>query len=159
MRQEQRDERLQEKLSKTIEESAQNALQALSGQAGSSVRAGLEPPLAEGHRSIKGLATETEQTVRTLLEARHDLLAVLRNIWIGASVTLAFSLLALVGMYEMVYGHYRTQFETLKAQITYMQAINRSDLVPCEEGRLCARIDEKAARFGDRKQYRLIELR
>ncbi len=40
-----------------------------------------------------------------------------------------------------------------------MEAINRSDIVPCGDGRLCVNIDEKAPKLGEKKQYRLVKPR
>lgn len=159
VRLDQRDEHLEARVAAIIEAHSQQALQTLSAQAGNAVRSGLEAPLAEGQQRIRSVTTEADQTTRTLQVARHDLLTVLRNVWIGAMVALAFSIIALLGTYEMIFGHYQAQFDALKAQVTYLDAVNRSDVVPCGEGRLCARIDEQAPRLGDKKQYRMIELR
>lgn len=142
-----------------FEEQTGRWLQTVAGQFEHVARSGLESPLAEGRRSMQGIAAEADQTARTLQGTRRDVASVLHWVWIGTAVSLVFSIVALVGTYEMVYGYYQTKFNELKSQVTYLDAINRSDVVPCGDGRLCARIDDKAPRAGDKKQYRLIEPR
>jgi hypothetical protein len=142
-----------------MEEQTARWLQTASGQVEGVARAGLETPLAEGRQRVQGIAAEADQTVRTLQGIRRDFSSMARWVWIGVGASLAFSLVALVGTYEMLYGHYATRYDELKSQVNYLDAINHSDVVPCGEGRLCARIDDKAPKVGDKKQYRLIEPR
>jgi hypothetical protein len=158
-RMDQRDDRLEQRLPTIMEEQTTRWLRAVSGQVESAARAGLEPSLAEGRQRIQGIATEADQTVRTLQTNRRDFASTLRWVWIGSCVSLLLSVVALVGTYEMLYGHYATRYGELKSQVTYLDALNHSDVMPCGEERLCARIDDKAPRLGDKKQYRLIELR
>ena len=158
-RMDQRDDRLEQRLPAIMEEQTTRWLRTLSGQVESAARAGLEPFLAEGRQKVQGIATEADQTVRTLQASRRDVASILRWVWIGAGACLVFSLVALVAAYEMLYGHYATRYDELESQVTYLDALNHSDVVPCGEGRLCAHIDDKSPRLGDKKQYRLIELR
>lgn len=53
----------------------------------------------------------------------------------------------------------KQQYDRLMAAVPYMEAMNKSDVVPCGDGQLCARIDDKAPRLGDKKPYCLIEQR
>ncbi|KOR46032.1 hypothetical protein ADT25_07245 [Xanthomonas oryzae] len=82
-----------------------------------------------------------------------------RWVWIGAGVSLLCALVALIGTYQMLYGDYATRYQALRAQVPYLEAINRSDIAPCGDGRLCVNIDDKAPKFGDKKQYRLVKPR
>jgi hypothetical protein len=155
----QRDDRLEQRLPTLMEEQTTRWLRTVSGQVDSAARAGLDAPLAEGRQKVQGIASEADQIVRTLQATRRDFASTLRWVWIGAGACVLFALGALVGTYEMLYGHYATRYDELKSQVTYLDALNHSDVVPCGEGRVCARTDDKAPRLGDKKQYRLIELR
>jgi len=156
---EQRLNALTQQVPAQIDEHTERWLQTVSGQVESVARAGLEPPLAEGRRGIQGIAAEADQTVRTLQMTQRDVASIVRRVWIGAGVSLALSLAALVVTYEMLYGHYENRYATLKSQVDYLDAVNQADVAPCGNGRLCARIDGKAPPAGDKKQYRLVELR
>lgn len=156
---EQRLQALAQQVPAQIEEQTGRWLQVASGKVESVARAGLEPPLAEGQRSVQRVATEADQTVKALQAARHDFVPIARRVWLGAGMSLVLSLVALIGTYLMLYGHYAIRYEALKSRVAYLDAIQASDVVPCGEGRLCARIDDKAQRLGDKKQYRLIELK
>lgn len=155
----QRDDQLERRVPAIVEEQTSRWLKSIAGQIETAARTGLEPPLAACQQRVQSLGAETEQAVKAMEGARHGLASTLRGIWIGAGVCLLFSVLALIGTYQMLYGHYQTRYDDLKAQVTYLDALNHSDVVRCGEGRLCARIDDKAARVGDKKQYRLIETR
>lgn len=139
-----------------FEEQMGRWLDTASGQVERVSRNGLESSLADGRRSIRIIAAEADQTVGALQRSRRDLVPLLRWVWIGAGLSLALSLVALFGTYTMLHGHYASRYETLKALVPYMDAINKADVVPCGDDQLCARIDDKAPRLGDRKQYRLV---
>lgn len=156
---EQRLNALAQQVPALLEEQTGRWLQTASGQIDIVTRAGLESSLTEGRRSIQNIAAQADQTVGTLQATRRDVGSIARWIWLGAGIALALSLAALTGTYEMLYGQYATRYETLRSQVNYLDAINRSDVVPCGEDRLCAHIDDKAPRLGDRKQYRLVEPR
>ncbi len=81
-----------------------------------------------------------------------------RVLWSWGSL-LVLCLLSLMVNYQAIFGYYHERLAQQMGQMNYMDAINRSDVVPCGDGRLCARVDDKAPRVGDKKQYRLIGLR
>ncbi|CBA16291.1 hypothetical protein [Xanthomonas albilineans] len=150
---------LAEQVPSQVQEQMARWLQSASGQLESVTRAGLEPPLAEARDRVQGITTAADQTVRALQLTRRDMTSIVRWVWIGGGVSLLCALVALVGTYKMLYGDYATRYDTLRAQLNYMEAINRSDIVPCGDGRLCVNIDEKAPKVGDKKQYRLVKPR
>ncbi len=158
-RMDQRSEELTRQVPAIIEEQTARWLRTVTGQVETAARAGLQAPLAVCEQRVQGLATETDKAVMVLQGATRGLSSILRWVAIGAGVSLLLSIIALFGTYEMLYRHYQTRYDALKSQVTYLDALNHSDVVPCGEGRLCARIDDKAQRVGDKKQYRLIESR
>lgn len=155
----QHDERLAQQVPAIIEEQTARWLRTISGQVETAARAGLEPPLVACQQRVQGMAAETDKAVIAMQGARRGLTSILRWVMIGAGVSLLLSIVALFGTYDMLYGHYQTRYDELKSQVTYLDALNHSDVVPCGDGRLCARIDDKSPRVGDKKQYRLIEPR
>jgi hypothetical protein len=159
----QRNEQLQraaaEQLPAIVEDRLGRWLQTATGQVEGAVRTGFVPPLADYTQSVRNFAGETDKAVRTLQGAKSDFTSMRRWVLWGLCASLVLCIVALVGTYQLLYGYYQTRYDQLKSQVTYLEAINRSDVAPCGDGRLCARIDEKAPRVGDKGQYRLIELR
>jgi hypothetical protein len=159
----QRNEQLQkaaaEQLPTMVEDRLGRWLQTATGQVDSAVRAGFGPPLAACAQSTRGFTEETDKAVRTLQGARSDFTSMRRWVLWGLCASLVLCIVALVGTYQLLYGYYQTRYDQLKSQVTYLEAINRSDVAPCGDGRLCAHIDEKAPHVGDKGQYRLVELR
>jgi len=94
------------------------------------------------------------------VEASHDAFFRFRKrLYVGAGSLLALSVVSLVIVYQALFGHYRQEYARLIAEVKFMDAINKADVAPCGDGRLCARVSKGAARFGDRKDYRLVEPR
>lgn len=131
-------------------------LQTLSGQAGNAVREGLGPSTDDYQRRLRETVAEAEQSAKALKAAQAEIASQRRLIWWGMAVVAVLCIGSLVATYESLYGFYQARYTELKSQVTYMDAINRSDVVPCGEGQLCARVDDKAPRFGDKKQYRVV---
>lgn len=158
-RMDQRDEQLAQEVPALMEEQATRWLRTVSGQVETAARTGLEPPLVICQQRVQGLTAETDKLVSAMQGARRGLNSTLGWVIVGACVSLVFSFVASFGTYEMLYGHYRQQYDQLLTAVPYMDAVNRSDVVPCGDKQLCARIDDKAPRVGDKKQYRVVELR
>lgn len=156
---EQRDGRLEQQLPAIMEAQSNRWLKTAAGQVEAATRAGLEPPLAAYRQHVHGLTAETDKTVVAMQSARSGLTSTLRWVLIVSCVSLLLSIVALFGTYAMLYGHYQTRYDALKSQLTYLDAVYGSDVVPCGNGQLCAHIDDKAARFGDKKQYRVVQPR
>jgi hypothetical protein len=134
-------------------------LQTLSGQVGGAVREGLGPALDDHQRRLRDIAAETDKTAKALKAAQADIASQRRAMWWGMGVIGLLCIGSLVATYESLYGFYQGRYNELKAQVTYLDAINKSDVVPCGDGQLCARVNDKAPREGDKKQYRVVEPR
>ena len=156
---EQRQEALAQRLSALFDQKSDHFLQTVSGQTSGAVREGLGPPTEDYQRRVRELATEAEQTTQALKSTQADVASQRRLMWWGMGIVLLVSVISLVVNYQMIYGQYRQKYEQLLTAVPYLDAVNRSDVVPCGDGQLCARIDDKAPRQGDKKQYRLIEPR
>ena len=117
-------------------------------------------------RSIQLFQADTERLNQELAKARQQwqdaqdqALRQKKRMTIIIAGLLVLCLISLGITYEASYGYYRNRYAQLVGSMNYMEALNRSDVVPCGDGRLCAHIDAKAQPVGDKKQYRLIELK
>ncbi len=150
---------LTQQLPAMLEEKVDGLFQTLSGQASVALREGLGPPTDHLQQRLRSIAAEAEQTTRALKAAQADIASQRRLMWWGLGAVLVLSLISLVATYQSLYGFYQSRYTQLKAQVTYLDAVNRADVVPCGDGRLCAHVDPKSPRFGDKKQYRVVEPR
>lgn len=75
--------------------------------------------------------------------------------FVGAMGTLV---LVLVGGAVGVNYHYLDVIQANKQQAEWVKAINRADVTLCNDV-LCARVDAKAKRWGDKGEYQLVKSR
>lgn len=142
-----------------IEEKIDRWLQCCAGQVETTVRSGFGPPVTEFQQTVRGVTAEAARTTRGLGTIRGDFASQRRWMLWGVGVALMACLASLVATYELAFGFYQARYDVLRAQVAYLDAVNRADVATCGDGRLCARIDDSAPRLGDRMQYRLIKLR
>ena len=153
---EQRQSMLAQQLPALVEEKMDALLKTLSGQASVALRDGLNPPMDDYRRRLQAIGAEAEQTTRAFQRAQSDIAAQRRVMWWGLGTVLILSVISLVATYQGLYGFYQTRYTKLKAQVVYLEAVNRSDVVPCGDGQLCAHVDPKSPRYGKNKQYRVV---
>lgn len=103
---------------------------------------------------------------KTLQAATDDYAQAQKGLALKASrgmtlATAALGLAALIAAASAVYllHNARQEVVRLQPQRTYYEAIGQADWVACGDGRLCARVETKGARYGQGGQYRRIELR
>lgn len=77
----------------------------------------------------------------------------------GMGVVTALCLITLVYAWQAVHGGYRERLDQLRAQVAYLETVNRAKVAPCGDQQLCAEIDLKAPRYGDQKQYYVVKPR
>jgi len=111
------------------------------------------------NRKLEEMIAKADRAVDDLAKAQAAFASQRRRLFWGLGAVVLLCLVSLVATYEGLYGFYQARYDKLVQQVTYLDAVNRSDLVPCGDGRLCARVDDKAPRVGDKKQYRQVELR
>lgn len=123
-------------------------------------------------RKSKALQEQAERTGQAWLRQAQQLDAVLQQAqtkaqsagaFLGRRLGLTLAAVVLVGAGSFYVGYalrgQRQQIEQQGNDLLYLDAASRADIVWCRQKRLCARIDDKAPRLGDKKQYRLIEPR
>ncbi|SEV86809.1 hypothetical protein SAMN04515660_0457 [Luteibacter sp. 329MFSha] len=94
------------------------------------------------------------------VEASHDtFFRFRRRLYVGIGSLLVLAIVSLVIVYQVLFGHYRQEYSRLLEEVAYLKTVDEADVAPCGDGRLCARIVKGGARFGEKKDYRLVELR
>ena len=111
------------------------------------------------HRKFDELISKADRAVDDLVKAQGAFASQRRRLFWGLGAVVLLCLVSLVATYEGLYGFYQARYDKLVQQVTYLDAVNHADVVPCGDGRLCARVDDRAPRVGDKKQYRQVELR
>jgi hypothetical protein len=76
-----------------------------------------------------------------------------------ATVALGVAAVIALGSGGWLLYNAKTEASRLRQEIHYLDLVNRADLAPCGDGRLCARVDEKGERFGPDKKYRQVAQR
>jgi hypothetical protein len=156
---EQQHAQFMQQLPMQVQEKVDRVLHALSGRVGSTVREGLEPSIEACQQRVQETAEQAERSVRVLKADQVEIASQRRRMVWSLGAVIALCILSLVATYEGLYGYYQTQFSRLKSEVNYLDAIHRSDVVPCGDGQLCARVDDKAPRYGDNRQYRVVKPR
>ena len=139
-----------------LEQKLDDVLQALSGQAGAMLRDGLAAPTNHLQQRLRAAASEVEQATGTLKAAQRDMASQRKVMWWSLGAVLVLCVLSLAATYESLYGFYHSRYAQLRAQVTYLEAVNAADVVPCGDGKLCARVENNSPRYGDKKQYRVV---
>lgn len=142
-----------DRLPETIRGSTDALLETVPAQVTGAVSAGLDRPLDAYREQLHRAGSDIEAAASALagqidgLRRLHRLL-----IWkaIGGAV-LALALLIGGGAWLSV--HYANVVRDNRLAADLMQAYNGSDVVLCGHRELCANVDTKRARYGERGQY------
>lgn len=142
-----------------VKRSAEGLLHTLPGELAGVAKAKLDRPLADCRAGLHAAGDELANATRTLagqiegLQNLHRLL-----LWKAiAAVTVALALLLGGGAWLSL--HYSRIIRDNQVAAELMQAYNRADVVVCGKGELCANVDAKHARYGDRGQYLKVKPR
>ncbi|MFO3703791.1 hypothetical protein ACI6Q5_02115 [Xanthomonas codiaei] len=84
-----------------------------------------------------------------------------RRLWIGIGMAVVGAILCLVSAFYAIKSAQPVLAEATqrRAEIAFLDRVVRADLVPCGQDRLCAVVEKKRPRYGDRGQYREVALR
>lgn len=141
------------RLPETIRGSAAALLETVPAQVAGAVSAGLDRPLDAYREQLHRAGADIEVAARALA-GQIDGLGRLQRMLIweamgGAVLTLAL----LIGGGAWLSAHYASVVRDNQLAADLMQAYNGSDVVLCGHRELCANVDTKRARYGDRGQY------
>ncbi len=142
-----------------VRDSTDAMLQSLLAQMTDVVRAGLERPLEDYRGSLHRAGAELDRATHALAR-RTDQLRTLHRLPIWKTLgAFAIALVLLVGGGGWLSAHYVRVIRDNQLAADLVLAYNRADVVLCGHHELCARVDAKGVRYGDRGQYLRVELR
>lgn len=156
-------------LSTLLEDQAHNAARKIAASAEALLR-GVEyqAQTTMAHAAERALAPCADQLLRGAQSAKWaaDALREQRRVLSGTQRSLVYLSLASLGIGSVlalaatVYWvkTAREEVARYRVEAALLRAVNEADVRVCE-GRLCASVETKGKRFGETKQYRLVELR
>ncbi|MBD4907660.1 hypothetical protein GUF75_20690 [Xanthomonas citri pv. citri] len=142
-----------------VVESALPRLTQLSNQA---LTQTLEPAAERFNKKMTTAEQTVQQATQRYAHAQHSLeTTTTRRMWIASIALLVAGVISLVVAGYALYSTKAAVAEAaqLRAEITFLRRVAHANLVTCGKDRLCAEIDKKGPRYGDRGQYRVIALR
>ncbi len=134
------------------------ALDALRAQAREAVQAGVGEAIAQCRDRLLQAGTEAARSAETMHRGAEALQRQ-RSLWLWtAPLALLVGSAIAAGAAAYAVTSSRAEVERHRIEAALLRAYNRADVTLCGE-RLCANIDERGARFGERGQYRPVEAR
>lgn len=147
-----------QRLSASTQSFTRDVSHALQQRAGEIIGRGLGSALDEVGSQLRASA-RTASVAALALE--HERMAMTRErrtwLWLGSGALVLGSLLATGAAFHAVTSS-RKEVERNHVEAALLHAYNEADVTLCD-GRLCANVDERARRHGDRKQYRPVRQR
>ncbi|MEG8127852.1 hypothetical protein G3N70_17195 [Xanthomonas hortorum pv. gardneri] len=140
----------------------ENALPRLTQLSNQALTQTLEPAAERFNKKMANAEQAVQQATQRYAHAQHTLeTTTTRRMWIASIALLVAGVISVVVAGYALYSTKAAVAEAaqLRAEITFLDRVARANLVACGQDRLCAEIDKKGARYGDRGQYRLINLR
>ncbi|MBO9741255.1 hypothetical protein J7432_20145 [Xanthomonas axonopodis pv. begoniae] len=142
-----------------VVESALPRLTQLSNQA---LTQTLEPATERFNKTMATAEQTVQQATQRYAHAQHSLeTTTTRRMWIASIALLVAGVISLVVAGYALYSTKAAIAEAaqLRAEITFLDRVARANLVACGKDRLCAEIDKKGPRYGDKGQYREVSVR
>lgn len=140
------------------EQSAEGLLRSVPTQVMSQVQKGLDQSVSNTQQRLAGLAGEATHSTQELAHQIQYFQQLTRMLmWKIVGVTVVSLGLLLVGGIWLA-NHYYTIIQSNQIEASLLQAYNRADVTLCD-GQLCANVDPKGQRFGDKKQYLAVRPR
>lgn len=131
---------------------------ALRAQAREAVQAGVGEAIAQCRDRLLQAGTEAARSAETMHRGAEALQRQ-RSLWLWtAPLALLVGSAIAAGAAAYAVTSSRAEVERHRIEAALLRAYNRADVILCGE-RLCANIDERGARFGERGQYRPVEAR
>lgn len=135
------------------------ALQAIEAQAGNMLERGVGQAVDRCNARLQGTTDAAATTARELDALRQALQRERRSwIWRGTAALLAGSILA-IGASSYWSLKSQEEIERNQVEAALLRAYNQADVTLCEDGRLCANVEDDSRRHGDQRQYRMVRPR
>ncbi len=151
-------QRAAQQLDSTGQRAGTEALQVIREGCGTALERGLVDVLRTLHPKVEHLTTQIDAAARNAGE-QSRLLKQAQSTMVWKSMAfVALGGVMLVGGSTAWAWQQKRAADEHRLEAELIQRIRRADLVQCAEG-LCANVDTRAARTGDRKQYLPIKAR
>ncbi|OAX88447.1 hypothetical protein A7D16_11805 [Xanthomonas nasturtii] len=140
----------------------ENALPRLTQLSHQALEQTLEPAAARFNKQMAAAGQTLQQATQRYAQAQRSLeTTAQRRMWIGLFAMVVGAIMAVGGASYAVIAAKPILAEAAqrRAEVAYLDRVIRANLVPCGKDRLCAEVEKKGARYGDRGQYRVIVLR
>ncbi len=133
--------------------SADGVLQALPAEMGSVMRNGLGQSIGDYRQRLDAAGHDVEKTSQALAGQIGRLQRLHRQlIWKATgAVVLALALLLAGGAWLSL--HYTRVIRDNQLSAELLKAYNGADVTLCGNGKLCANVDTRGARYGENRQY------
>lgn len=144
---------LTQQLPDVVSQAAAGSLQALPGQVLMRVQHGLSHPVADYQKRLDQAGSDVGKVSQSLAMHIKQMDGLVRLlVWKVVGVTAASFLLLLAGGIWLS-THYARVIEENQVAANLMRTYNSADVVLCGKNQLCANVDIKGKRYGDRRQY------
>ncbi len=140
----------------------ENALPRLTQLSNQALTQTLEPAVERFNKKMATAEQTVQQATQRYAHAQHSLeTTTTRRMWIASIALLAAGVISLVVAGYALYSTKEAVAEAaqLRAEIAFLDRVARANLVPCGEGRLCAELEKKGPRYGNRGQYQVVATR
>lgn len=140
----------------------ENALPRLTQLSHQALEQTLEPAAARFNKQMAAAGQTLQQATQRYAQAQRSLeTTAQRRMWIGLFAMVVGAIMVVGGGSYAVIAAKPILAEAAqrRAEVAYLDRVIRANLVPCGKDRLCAEVEKKGARYGDRGQYRVIVLR
>lgn len=142
-----------------VERFTHDALQALKARAGEVLGQGIDHAVKTCNAQLQDTATRAERTAQALDAQCRALERERRTwVWLGSTALVIGSVLAVGGTWYWVQES-RREVARNRIEATLLRAYNQADVTLCDDGRLCANVDDKGERHGAKRQYRPVKAR
>ncbi|CAD7734559.1 hypothetical protein LMG31886_38760 [Xanthomonas hydrangeae] len=140
----------------------ENAMPRLTQLSNQALTQTLEPAAERFSKKMANAEQAVQQATQRYAQAQQSLeTTTTRRMWIASLALLVAGIMsAAVAGYALHSTKTAVAEASLRrAEIAYLDRVNRADLVPCGKDRMCAVFEKKSARYGGQGQYRMIALR
>ncbi|MEW9625563.1 relaxation protein [Rhodanobacter geophilus] len=150
---------LTQQLPGVVRVSTQDLLQTLPGEMADTVRAGLGQSMGAYRQSLATAGAGIEQAAQVLAGQISQLQELHRRLLWKTTGAVLITLALLLGGGAWLSMHYAKVVRDNQLSADLMKAYNSADVVLCGQGELCANVDGKRARYGERGQYQPVRSR
>ncbi len=150
-------QRLADTAPRILRDAADSSLSALSGQVRDDAGKGLDQAAETLQRRVLEAGNQISRNAHQSLQVAQQLQRVTHGLWVATVCSIALMLTALAGG-AWLSKHYYDEVRSNQISAKLLKAYDAADVTLCGS-RLCANVDDKAQRVGDKRQYKPVHER